>query len=121
MVQVIRYAIPDFRGNTIVTHYQDGRQREEAASDLYGGKRFKHAVLRLLRQTATAIDLVREVAVPFSQQLAIEFSDDGAYLAILLTKMSWLLIYEVPVVRGGRGDLEELFKQLEAETIVPVL
>ena len=120
MVQVIRYAIPDFRGNTIVTHYQDGRQREEAASDLYGGKRFKHAVLRLLRQTATAIDLVREVAVPFSQQLAIEFSDDGAYLAILLTKLSWLLIYEVPEGPDG-GDLEELFKQLEAESIEPIL
>lgn len=64
-------------------------------NQLYSDELYGSAALRLIYQTDSHIQTVCEIPIQGSKQIAIEFSDDGKYLGILLKLKHQLTIYMI--------------------------
>ena len=114
-MQVIKYAIPNYEGQSIMTHTQKGQILEQTAAELFSDELYKSTVLRLLLQTDKSIIEMEQVPIEQSKKVIIEFSPDGQYLAVLMKKLNKLIIHKIT----NGNDILQFFKMLKSGDLKP--
>ena len=67
-------------------------------------------MLKLLQKSDNTFKEIKEIQIPDTKKVQIEFSPDGVYMAMLLRKENILKIYHI---QGGIDGLEYLLENIE--------